>query len=172
MYINVCICIYVSLGCLGITVCLHPAGLHCALLAGTSLELKTYVPGFQNWEKKIFWVLIADTSMHTHRETLMHTHRWMKWVFGFTYMYFLPWTKILRNSWWQLQFSSWIVCIVYIGVPEEVIKRAAFILEALGNNEHVERLCNENVSAQDQQYQVSTPKQNLRFRYETWNYVE
>ncbi|BBH02007.1 MUTS-homologue 5 [Prunus dulcis] len=39
------------------------------------------------------------------------------------------------------------------GVPEEVIKRAAFILEALGNNELVERLCNENVSAQDQQYQ-------------------
>ncbi|BFG29613.1 hypothetical protein CerSpe_158870 [Prunus speciosa] len=44
-------------------------------------------------------------------------------------------------------------CALLAGVPEEVIKRAAFILEALGNNEHVERLCNENVSAQDQQYQ-------------------
>ncbi|XP_021824830.1 DNA mismatch repair protein MSH5-like [Prunus avium] len=44
-------------------------------------------------------------------------------------------------------------CALLAGVPEEVIKRAAFILEALGNNEHVERLCNESVSAQDQQYQ-------------------
>ncbi|RXH82842.1 hypothetical protein DVH24_003340 [Malus domestica] len=39
------------------------------------------------------------------------------------------------------------------GVPEEVIQRASFILDAHGNNKHVERLCNENVSAMDQQYQ-------------------
>ncbi|CAN6691400.1 unnamed protein product [Malus baccata var. baccata] len=39
------------------------------------------------------------------------------------------------------------------GVPEEVIQRASFILDAHGNNKHVERLCNESVSAMDQQYQ-------------------
>ncbi|XP_048323609.2 DNA mismatch repair protein MSH5 isoform X3 [Ziziphus jujuba] len=38
------------------------------------------------------------------------------------------------------------------GVPEEVIKRAAFVLEANGQNKHVERLCNESISAQDEKY--------------------
>ncbi|KAM3696380.1 hypothetical protein ACJW31_06G034100 [Castanea mollissima] len=38
------------------------------------------------------------------------------------------------------------------GVLEEVIQRAAFVLDALGNDKHVERLCNENISSQDQQY--------------------
>ncbi|CAN6557834.1 unnamed protein product [Malus baccata var. baccata] len=44
-------------------------------------------------------------------------------------------------------------CALLAGVPEEVIQRASFILDAHGNNKHVERLCNENVSAMDQQYQ-------------------
>lgn len=39
-------------------------------------------------------------------------------------------------------------------MQEEVIKRAAFVLEASGHNRHVERLCNDNISAQDQRYLV------------------
>ncbi|KAF5947286.1 hypothetical protein HYC85_013243 [Camellia sinensis] len=38
------------------------------------------------------------------------------------------------------------------GVPEEVIKRAASLLNAIGNNNHVDRLCNDKISAQDRQY--------------------
>ncbi|BFG29608.1 hypothetical protein CerSpe_158820 [Prunus speciosa] len=59
---------------------------------------------------------------------------------------------------------------VLTGVPEEVIKRAAFILEALGNNEHVERLCNENVSAKDQQYQNVVDKM-LAFDFHKENFA-
>ncbi|KAJ6886479.1 DNA mismatch repair protein MSH5-like isoform X2 [Populus alba x Populus x berolinensis] len=40
--------------------------------------------------------------------------------------------------------------IVHAGVPEEVIKRAALILDTVGSSNYVERLCNENLSAQDQ----------------------
>ncbi|KAF9672573.1 hypothetical protein SADUNF_Sadunf11G0056200 [Salix dunnii] len=36
------------------------------------------------------------------------------------------------------------------GIPEEVIKRAAFILDTVGSSSYVERLCNESLSAQDQ----------------------
>lgn len=43
---------------------------------------------------------------------------------------------------------------IFVGVPEEVIKRATFVLEANGQNKHVERLCNESISAQDQKYMV------------------
>ncbi|XP_048323614.2 DNA mismatch repair protein MSH5 isoform X7 [Ziziphus jujuba] len=43
-------------------------------------------------------------------------------------------------------------CALLAGVPEEVIKRAAFVLEANGQNKHVERLCNESISAQDEKY--------------------
>ncbi|XP_004295833.1 PREDICTED: DNA mismatch repair protein MSH5 [Fragaria vesca subsp. vesca] len=49
-------------------------------------------------------------------------------------------------------------CALLAGVPEEVIKRAAFILEAIGNNQHVERLCNENLAIQDQEYQTVVDK--------------
>ncbi|KAF3446971.1 hypothetical protein FNV43_RR12151 [Rhamnella rubrinervis] len=43
-------------------------------------------------------------------------------------------------------------CALLAGVPEEVIKRAAFVLEVSGHNMNVERLCNENISAEDHQY--------------------
>uniref|UniRef100_A0A9I9EDN2 DNA mismatch repair proteins mutS family domain-containing protein n=1 Tax=Cucumis melo TaxID=3656 RepID=A0A9I9EDN2_CUCME len=39
------------------------------------------------------------------------------------------------------------------GVPDEVIKRAAFVLDAMDNHKHVERLHNENLSTQDKLYQ-------------------
>ncbi|GMP52411.1 hypothetical protein CsSME_00018233 [Camellia sinensis var. sinensis] len=35
------------------------------------------------------------------------------------------------------------------GVPEEVIKRAASLLNAIGNNNHVDQLCNDKILAQD-----------------------
>lgn len=54
------------------------------------------------------------------------------------------------------------ICIDYVGVLEEVIQRAAFVLDALGNDKHVERLCNENISSQDQQYKVLKGN-NLRY---------
>ncbi|CAL5335682.1 unnamed protein product [Camellia sinensis] len=47
-------------------------------------------------------------------------------------------------------------CIVHylLGVPEEVIKRAASSLNSTGNNNHVNRLCNDKISAQDRQYKI------------------
>ncbi|XP_058210844.1 DNA mismatch repair protein MSH5 isoform X6 [Rhododendron vialii] len=45
-----------------------------------------------------------------------------------------------------------------VGVPEEVIKRAASVLDALGNNKHVERVCTSEISAQDQQYKDAIDK--------------
>ncbi|KAI8557566.1 hypothetical protein RHMOL_Rhmol04G0020400 [Rhododendron molle] len=44
------------------------------------------------------------------------------------------------------------------GVPEEVIKRAASVLDAIGNNKHVERVCTGGISAQDQQYKDAIDK--------------
>ncbi|KAH7842300.1 hypothetical protein Vadar_003750 [Vaccinium darrowii] len=41
-------------------------------------------------------------------------------------------------------------CALLAGVPEEVIKRAASVLDAIGNNKHVERACTGEISAQDQ----------------------
>ncbi|XP_022151299.1 DNA mismatch repair protein MSH5 [Momordica charantia] len=49
-------------------------------------------------------------------------------------------------------------CALLAGVPEEVIKRAAFVLDAMGNNKHVERLQNENLSAQEKLYQDAVDK--------------
>lgn len=42
-------------------------------------------------------------------------------------------------------------CALLAGVPEETIKRAAFVLDSNENNKHVTRLCNEKITAQDQQ---------------------
>ncbi|KAH9614022.1 hypothetical protein KSS87_017478 [Heliosperma pusillum] len=44
------------------------------------------------------------------------------------------------------------------GIPEDVIKRAALILDATTDNNHVERLSNENLTAQDQQYKDALEK--------------
>jgi hypothetical protein len=66
----------------------------------------------------------------------------------------------------SFQFSDETDCIDYVGVPDEVIKRAAFVLDAIGNDKHVERLCNENISARDQQYKVLIQEKNLRYDME------
>ncbi|XP_048235464.1 DNA mismatch repair protein MSH5 isoform X2 [Ricinus communis] len=42
-------------------------------------------------------------------------------------------------------------CALLAGVPEEVIRRAAIVLDTIGNNSRIDRLCNENISTQDQQ---------------------
>lgn len=60
------------------------------------------------------------------------------------------------------------ICIDYVGVLEEVIQRAAFVLDALGNDKHVERLCNVNISSQDQQYKVL---KGNNLRYGIWESV-
>jgi len=51
--------------------------------------------------------------------------------------------------------TSMITDMIFIGVPIDVVKRAAVVLDAIGNSQHVERLSNENIEAQDQQYKVS-----------------
>ncbi|KAH9651891.1 DNA mismatch repair protein MSH5 [Citrus sinensis] len=48
--------------------------------------------------------------------------------------------------------------LIHVGVPAEVIKRAAYVLEAAQNNKHVERWSHENISAQDQQYKNAVEK--------------
>ncbi|XP_057441153.1 DNA mismatch repair protein MSH5 isoform X2 [Lotus japonicus] len=49
-------------------------------------------------------------------------------------------------------------CALLAGVPDEIIKRAAVVLDAVSNNNCVERLCNEHVSAQDDQYKDALEK--------------
>ncbi|KAL5805233.1 hypothetical protein ACOSQ3_032033 [Xanthoceras sorbifolium] len=49
-------------------------------------------------------------------------------------------------------------CALLAGVPEEVIKRAAYVLDAVQNNKHVECLSYENISAQDQLYKDAVEK--------------
>ncbi|KAL1347732.1 hypothetical protein AAHE18_07G026800 [Arachis hypogaea] len=46
-------------------------------------------------------------------------------------------------------------CALLAGVPHEIIKRAAVVLDAVANNKCVERLCNDNITARDHQYKVS-----------------
>ncbi|XP_040948449.1 DNA mismatch repair protein MSH5 [Gossypium raimondii] len=49
-------------------------------------------------------------------------------------------------------------CALLAGVPDEVINRATLILDAIENNKNVERLCNEKISAKDQQYKTAVEK--------------
>ncbi|XAR56702.1 hypothetical protein NMG60_11037280 [Bertholletia excelsa] len=49
-------------------------------------------------------------------------------------------------------------CALLAGVNEEVIRRAAFVLDAIRNKKHVERICNEKISAQDQQFKDAIDK--------------
>ncbi|KAA3452924.1 DNA mismatch repair protein MSH5 [Gossypium australe] len=49
-------------------------------------------------------------------------------------------------------------CALLAGVPDEVINRATLILDAIENNKNVERLCNEKISAKDQQYKTAVDK--------------
>ncbi|XP_038690956.1 DNA mismatch repair protein MSH5 isoform X7 [Tripterygium wilfordii] len=58
----------------------------------------------------------------------------------------------------QALLSYGLHCAQLAGVPGEVIKRAAFVLDAIGDNRHVERLCNENILAHDQQHKNAVDK--------------
>lgn len=49
-------------------------------------------------------------------------------------------------------------CALLAGLPKEVIRRAALLQEVMGNNQPVDRLCNENISAQDQRYKKAVDK--------------
>ncbi|XP_020554165.1 DNA mismatch repair protein MSH5 isoform X1 [Sesamum indicum] len=49
-------------------------------------------------------------------------------------------------------------CALLAGVSKEVVKRAASILIATGDNKNVDRLLHENISAQDQQYKEAVEK--------------
>lgn len=75
--------------------------------------------------------------------------------------------KFIHEGAASLQFTD---DIVHAGVPEEVIKRAAFILDTVGSSNYVERLCNENLSAQDQLNKVLKNK-TCRITVKSWRYV-
>lgn len=47
-----------------------------------------------------------------------------------------------------------VVCYLHTGISNDVVKRAAEVLDATGKGNHVERLSDENIVSQDQQYQV------------------
>ncbi|KAF4392783.1 hypothetical protein F8388_010806 [Cannabis sativa] len=64
--------------------------------------------------------------------------------------------NLLVLYWLQILLGTELISCV--GVPEEVIKRAASLLESIGENKHVERLCNESISAQDQIYMKAVDK--------------
>ncbi|KAL3508470.1 hypothetical protein ACH5RR_027871 [Cinchona calisaya] len=49
-------------------------------------------------------------------------------------------------------------CALLAGVFEEVIKRASVVLDSIQDNKQIERLSNENISAQDEQYQNAVDK--------------
>ncbi|XP_057724377.1 DNA mismatch repair protein MSH5 [Arachis stenosperma] len=49
-------------------------------------------------------------------------------------------------------------CALLAGVPHEIIKRAAVVLDAVANNMCVERLCNDNITARDHQYKNAIEK--------------
>ncbi|PIA36727.1 hypothetical protein AQUCO_03300143v1 [Aquilegia coerulea] len=49
-------------------------------------------------------------------------------------------------------------CALLAGVPEEVLKRAASVLEIIATNKQVERQCNERILAKDQLYKAAVDK--------------
>ncbi|XP_063944989.1 DNA mismatch repair protein MSH5 isoform X3 [Daucus carota subsp. sativus] len=49
-------------------------------------------------------------------------------------------------------------CALLAGIPEDVIRRAAYVLDATGHDRHIERLSCDNISTQDQQYKDSADK--------------
>ncbi|KAK4364257.1 hypothetical protein RND71_015615 [Anisodus tanguticus] len=55
-------------------------------------------------------------------------------------------------------FSYGLHCAQLAGLPHEVLKRAALILDTLKNDNQVERLGSENIIAQDQQYKDAVEK--------------
>ncbi|KAF9589522.1 hypothetical protein IFM89_025240 [Coptis chinensis] len=49
-------------------------------------------------------------------------------------------------------------CAILAGMPEEVLNRAAFVLETITSNNQVERVCAERILAKDQQYKEAVDK--------------
>ncbi|CAM8902860.1 unnamed protein product [Rhodiola kirilowii] len=49
-------------------------------------------------------------------------------------------------------------CALLAGVPEEVIKRASYVLDTIESDEHVERLCSDRILTQDQKYKDAVEK--------------
>ncbi|KAK2990032.1 hypothetical protein RJ640_004710 [Escallonia rubra] len=66
----------------------------------------------------------------------------------------------LCTACWRFVFPATIcfMLLIHVGIPEEVIKRAAFVLDAIGNNMNVKRLSIENILVQDQQYKDAVDK--------------
>ncbi|CAO2833577.1 unnamed protein product [Amaranthus hypochondriacus] len=58
----------------------------------------------------------------------------------------------------QAPLSYGLHCAMLAGISDDVVKRAAEILEATEKGNHVERICNENVEAQDKQYKEALDK--------------
>uniref|UniRef100_A0A803LY58 DNA mismatch repair protein MSH5 n=1 Tax=Chenopodium quinoa TaxID=63459 RepID=A0A803LY58_CHEQI len=58
----------------------------------------------------------------------------------------------------QAHLSYGLHCAMLAGISDDVVKRAAEILDATGKGNHVERLSDVNIQAQDQQYQEALEK--------------
>lgn len=58
----------------------------------------------------------------------------------------------------QAHLSYGLHCAMLAGISDDVVKRAVEILEATGKGNHIERLSNENIQVQDQQYQGALEK--------------
>ncbi|XP_057540344.1 DNA mismatch repair protein MSH5 isoform X3 [Amaranthus tricolor] len=58
----------------------------------------------------------------------------------------------------QAPLSYGLHCAMLAGISEDIVKRAAEILEATEKGNHVERISNENVEAQDKQYKEALDK--------------
>lgn len=127
------------------TLNLYSAGLHCALLAG-----------------------ISQKQMSSTYFFIFHIEIRFIFPFGHSFKYPQRKTSVCYKIFLSKKFVESFDCLAItllsfllqtnpiscIGVPDEVIKRAAFVLDAMENHKHVERLHNENLSAQDKLYQV------------------
>ncbi|KMS96257.1 hypothetical protein BVRB_000640 [Beta vulgaris subsp. vulgaris] len=58
----------------------------------------------------------------------------------------------------QAHLSYGLHCAILAGISNDVVKRAAEVLDATGKGNHVERLSDENIVSQDQQYQEALEK--------------
>ncbi|XP_058072393.1 DNA mismatch repair protein MSH5 isoform X5 [Magnolia sinica] len=59
---------------------------------------------------------------------------------------------------WILNAFHFLLSKHMLSVPVEVIERASFILDTIGSNNHIQRLCNEKILAKDQQYKDAVDK--------------
>ncbi|KZV16500.1 hypothetical protein F511_10112 [Dorcoceras hygrometricum] len=101
---------------------------------------------------------LCNTSCCYDKSTLAFDHLFEFDICDSSYFITLPIQSISLSSLASQHRVSFPVLPGDIRVPEEIIKRATCVLDAIGNNKNVERLCHENISAQDKQYKEAVEK--------------